>query len=126
MKAAAAAEALPPALTGDALADDVTDASSATDVDPAPIDNTVTNNVDAGADTQKEVKMNVIGQDSQDAMASGTSLRGAADAQPVAATSVVASSAASPVPDTVDGGDSKAEDLASAVSKAVANKKLAE
>jgi hypothetical protein len=124
MKAAAAAEALPPALDGEALANDVTD--------PAPADGTLTNDASSGMDVQKEVKMNVIGDDSQDATAStpvatSNSLRGSADITAVAAPSADITAVAAPSADAaVDGGDSKAEDLASAVSKAVANKKLAE
>lgn len=126
MKAAAAAEALPPPLEGGDLANDVTDAGAS--VDPLPSDSNVAS--DSGMDTQKEVKMNVIHEDS---VASSTpeasaSLRGSADDQSTVATAAVAapSSAASGVDAGVDSGDSKAEDLASAVSKAVANKKLAE
>lgn len=130
MKAAAAAENLPPALEGDSLANDVTDANAA--VDPLPGDGNVAD--ESSIDSQKEVKMNVLGEDSvaSSAAAASASLRGSPGSQPSAATvavaapSVDAAGVDTAVDTVVDNGDSKAEDLASAVSKAVANKKIAE
>jgi hypothetical protein len=125
MKAAAAAEALPPALEGDSLANDVPDANMGGD--PVPVADESTN-----MDGQHEVKLNVLGDTdpvAASAPSAGSALRGSATSPSndatvaVAAPSVDASGSDSVAVDT---GDSKAEDLASAVSQAVANKKLAE